>query len=163
MKKYHMRNKDKEISDRDEMIEIIRSQKIVTIALSKDNEPYLVTVNYAYDKEEECFYFHCGYEGKKIDFLQSNPSVWGQVLDDREYIQGECSHKYQTVQFYGKAEFVPDGDGKREALTMLIDQLEEDSEPVKKKFINESNLEKVNMVKIRIKEMWGKKNFAEIS
>ena len=158
MKKYHMRNKDKEITGRDEMIEIIQSQKIVTFAMAKDNEPYLVSVNYAFAREENCFYFHCGYEGKKIDFLEANPTVWGQVIDDRNYIQGKCSHKYQTVQFYGKANFIQDKERKREALTVLIDQLEEDPEPVKKKFITEDNLEKVNMVKITVKEMWGKKN-----
>ena len=95
MKKYHMRNKDKEISDRDEMIEVIQSQKIVTIALSKDNEPYLVTVNYAYDKGEECFYFHCGYEGKKIDFIKSNPTIWGQVLDDS--LHNQLRRLQQTI------------------------------------------------------------------
>jgi nitroimidazol reductase NimA-like FMN-containing flavoprotein (pyridoxamine 5'-phosphate oxidase superfamily) len=153
-----MRNKDKEITERDEMIEIIQSQKIVTIAMSKDNEPYLVTVNYAFDREQSCFYFHCGYAGKKIDFLESNPMVWGQVLDDRNYKQGECNHKYQTVQFLGEVSFMRDREEKLSALNMLIEQLEEDPESLKEKYINENSLDKVNMVSIKVNEMWGKRN-----
>ncbi len=45
-------------------------------------DKYLASVSYGFDAAEDCFYFHCAPEGKKIDFLRANPLVWGQVLAD---------------------------------------------------------------------------------
>ncbi|TET21493.1 MAG: hypothetical protein E3J78_03970 [Candidatus Cloacimonadota bacterium] len=161
MKKYQMRNSEKEIKNTDEINEIIRTQKYVTLAMCKDGEPYLVTVNHAYDENENCIYFHCARVGKKIDFLKANPIVWGQVLEDSGYIQGKCSHVYRTIHFRGEVRFLEDLEEKRKALGVLIEGLEMDPEPLKKKFINNHNLEKVAMGKVMIQEIWGKKSTSQ--
>jgi nitroimidazol reductase NimA-like FMN-containing flavoprotein (pyridoxamine 5'-phosphate oxidase superfamily) len=41
--KYHMRRNDKEITDPSEMKKLLEKVKFVTIAMAKDNMPYLVT------------------------------------------------------------------------------------------------------------------------
>ena len=40
--------------------------------------------------------------------LRANPSVWGQVIEDRGYLPGQCSHAYRSVMFEARAEFVTD-------------------------------------------------------
>jgi nitroimidazol reductase NimA-like FMN-containing flavoprotein (pyridoxamine 5'-phosphate oxidase superfamily) len=70
-----IRRREKTITERNEMIEILESVQYVTIAMCADNEPYLVTLSHGYDRECHCIYFHCAKEGKKIDILNSNSVV----------------------------------------------------------------------------------------
>jgi nitroimidazol reductase NimA-like FMN-containing flavoprotein (pyridoxamine 5'-phosphate oxidase superfamily) len=78
-----IRKRERAITDRNEMVEILGSVQYVTIAMCADNEPYLVTLSHGYDRKRHCIYFHCAKEGKKIDILNSNNVVWGQALLDK--------------------------------------------------------------------------------
>lgn len=157
MEKYHNRRPEKVINDQTEMLAIIREQKFLTFALAKDNEPYIVTVNYAYDEAANCFYFHAAKAGKKIDYLNANPTVWGQILEDQGYLQGECNHAYRTVQFKGQAELITNLEEQRHALHMMIDRLEATPEPMKKQFIEESAFKNVAIYRIKVEGFSGKK------
>lgn len=155
---YHPRHPENVIDERNELLAVIRGQKFMTLALCKDNKPYLATVNYDYDPAENCFYFHCAPRGRKVDYLKANPNVWGQVLEDRGYLQGECDHAYRTVQFRGIAEFLSAEDGKRRALEKLIDAQEEDPGPRRERLGRNRDLSGVGIVKIQVLEMTGKMN-----
>lgn len=161
MSEYHPRRPEKMISRQEELFEIIRGQKFMTLALCRDTEPYLVTVNYAFDPAENCFYFHCSPSGKKVDYLRANPKVWGQILEDRGYLHGACNHAYRTVQFNGYARFLENPEEKRRALCLMIEQLESDPLPVKKRFIEGSNLQNVAVCRVQVENMSGKKNGLE--
>jgi len=159
MSEYHLRRADLAIQEREELMQILRNGAHMTLALSKDDEPYLVTVNYSLDEARNFVYFHCASQGKKVEMLRSNPRVWGQVLEDHGYVQGECNHSYATVQFSGKAEFVSDLGEKRRALELMIDRLEKASaESVKKDSLTKDKLENVLICRIRIEGMSGKHN-----
>lgn len=153
---YHLRRAEKAITDPEELLAVIRGQKFLTLALCQDHEPYLVTMNYAYDQEQRCFYFHCARRGKKVDYLRANPTVWGQVLEDRGYLPGQCDHAYRTVQFRGQAEWIENLEEKRHALMLMIDQLEPDPEPVKRAELTQRKLEGVGILKVRVETMSGK-------
>ncbi len=154
---YHLRRKDKAITDENELYEIIDRQNFMTLAMCNNNEPYLVSLDYIFDFDQNCFYFHCASGGKKIDFLTANPAVYGQVVEDLGYIQGECNRAYRSVNFRGNFEWIQETEEKRMVLTMMIDHLEEEPEPVKKKLIKDKSLKTVNVGKINIIEMTGKK------
>ena len=156
--KYHLKRIDRAMTDENEISRVINEQKFMTIAMCKDNEAYLVTVNHAFDKSTNSFYFHCAQEGKKIDFIKANPLVWGQILEDMGYSQGDCDHAYRTVQFKGRAELISDIEEKRQALELMIEGLEEEPEKCKKEFITRSELEKVAICRIDIMELSGKEN-----
>ena len=156
-----MRRKEKQITQQDELLEIIDNNKILTIAMCKEENPYLVTLNYGYDITENCFYFHAAKEGKKIDYLNDNPEVWGEIREDHGYIQGECDHAYRTLHFEGEVEFIEDDENKRRALGVMIEHIEPDPEPVKRSFIKKGDMDEVIVGKIDIKNMWGKKGGIE--
>ncbi len=158
MASYHMLNKEKEISEETELYSILERGSFLTLALAKDNHPYLVSMDYAYDRGEHCFFFHCAKKGKKVDYLRANPAVWGQIAEDNGYIEGECSHAYITLQFMGDVEFQTDVETKRKALLLMIDKYEKDPEPMKKRFINETALQGVLIGKIKIQKMTGKQS-----
>ena len=158
MTTYHPRRPENAITETSELLEIIRGQKFMTLAMALNNEPYLATMNCAYAPVENCFYFHCAPEGKKVAYLKANPLVWGQILEDRGYLMGDCNHAYRTVQFQGRAEFIADPEEKRQALYLMMTQLENDPEPSKKRALSEADLAKADVVKVRVLEMSGKKN-----
>lgn len=124
-----MRRKDKEIADQKELRNILKSTKYVTLALSKDNRPYLVTLSHGYDEDRNCIYFHCATEGKKIDYLKSNNNVWGQAFIDHGYEEGQCNHLFSSVHFSGKVTFIEKPEEKVKAMQCMIRQLEKNPEP----------------------------------
>ena len=153
-----IRRKEKEIKDRKEMIEVLTGARYVTIAMCKADEPYLVTLSHGYDPVKECIYFHCAGEGKKIDILKGNNNVWGQALLDRGYVTGKCDHLYKAVHFKGTVTFVKDIEEKKQALTTMINQLEENPKEVIEKQITEESLAIVNIGRIDIEGMTGKRS-----
>lgn len=153
---YHMRRKEREIVDKSEFFSIMSSAKFMTIAMCKDNTPYLVTVNHVCDQDAKAIYFHCAKAGKKMDFLNANPRVCGEVLEDRGYVVGECDYDYRSVHFSGKASMVADLSEKKKALNLMIEKLEKDPEEAKKAFIDQSSLKTVAIFRIDIESMTGK-------
>jgi len=155
--KYHVRRKEKEITDVTVMKKILKSTQYVTLALSSENQPYLVSLSHGYDEEKNCIYFHCALEGKKMDYLKANNSVWGQAILDRGYSEGACTHLYASVHFSGKVTLLQSKDEKCRALEYMIRQLNRDPEPV----IEKLDLEKVDRTavgRIDIEYMSGKKS-----
>ncbi|MBO3803034.1 MAG: pyridoxamine 5'-phosphate oxidase family protein [Candidatus Brockarchaeota archaeon] len=121
---YHVRRKDKEITDARVLRKILKATKYVTIAMSKDNVPYLVSLSHGYDEGRNCLYFHCAPVGKKLDYIRSNNVVWGQALLDHGYAEGECDHLYASVHFKGTVSFVENPEEKRMAIECMMKQLD---------------------------------------
>ena len=156
MEIYHMRRAEKAITERSELLEIIREQKYMTLALCSGEEPYLVSVNYGYEVEENCFYFHCAKKGRKIDYLKANPVVYGQILEDNDYLAGECDHAARTVQFRARATFLESAEAKRRALALMIDQLEPEPEPMKARTLKAPRIAAVTVVSLKVEALTGK-------
>ncbi len=158
MEPYHMRRTELEIKSESKMLEIIRGRDFLTLAMSLADRPYLVSLNYSFDPVMRCFYFHCARTGRKIDMLSSNPFVWGQVVEDLGYVEGECEYGYRSVMFEGKVSFIDDVAEKRRALELMIEGYERNPEEAKKRIIGEDSLEKVCVGKIQVLSMTGKES-----
>lgn len=158
MKTYTMRRKKKTISSQEEIFSIINQQSFMTIALCANNEPYLVSLDYAFDESNNCFYFHCAQVGKKIDYIAENDKIWGQIIEDHGYIQGTLNHSFRSIHFQGNIEFIDDEKDKKFALSMMINKYDDNPLPLEKENLNEKGLMKVKVGKIMIKDMTGKNN-----
>lgn len=159
MEKFHgMRRKEKEISDPAEMKAILAAAKYVTIAMCRDNEPYLVTLSHGYDETRNAIYFHCAREGKKIEILADNNLVWGQAIIDRGYADGRCDHLFASVQFRGRVSFVEDEAEKRQALATMIRQLESDPDKVMADQVSDASVAKVHIGRIDLDFLSGKRS-----
>lgn len=155
---FHARRKDKEITDEAKLKKILRSSKYVTIALCRDNVPYLVSLSHGYDEEHHCLYFHCAKEGKKLVYLKSNNVVWGQaLLDFGSSEDDDCSQLYASVHFSGKVTLIEDLDEKRRAIMCMISQLGKNPEALTAK-LNLDRLKSTMMGRIDIEYMSGKKS-----
>ncbi|MFX0057414.1 MAG: pyridoxamine 5'-phosphate oxidase family protein [Candidatus Heimdallarchaeota archaeon] len=161
MAKYHMRRIEKEISDEQEKLELLKNGKYAIISMCKDNEPYVVTLCYGYDDTKNSLYFHCAKEGQKIDFIKANPFVCGTVIEEKGYQKG-CGQAFRSVIFRGKMVIIEELQEKKYGFDVLIDHLEEKPDEVKKKFFKkEETYEKSGMIRLDINEITGKEEKAE--
>jgi len=160
--KYHIRRKDKEINDQAIIRKILHETHYITLAMVKENEPYLVSLSHAYDEDKNCIYFHSASEGKKLDYLKANNTVWGQAIKDYGYHVGECSHLYATVMFKGTVTFVNDIEEKRHSFKIMIEHMDPDPETMKEKLLKSEGIPTTPVAKISLDYVSGKKS-AEIT
>jgi len=154
---YHMRRKERQINDQAALEGILAKSKFATLALCRNNEPYIVTMSYGYDPGNRCLYFHCAGEGLKTDFLTANPDVCATVIQDNGYVQNECEHRYKSVVIRGKVRILTAEDDKRKAIEMMLNHLEENPEIMRAKLPGKAEqLRAVQIWQLVIEEMSGK-------
>jgi len=152
-----IRRKEKAIESKEEMIAILEKSKYITIAMCQDNVPYLVTLSHGYDRKKNCIYFHCAREGKKVDILTKQNTIWGQAIEDHGYAVGACDHLYATTQFKGKVTFIEEVKEKEDALRIMINSLEPHPQSVIEEQLTEKSIQRVHIGRIDIDCMSGKK------
>lgn len=159
MPKYHMHKKEREITDRIKLLEIIKRGKYATIGLCHGDNPYVVTLNYGYDDTQNCLYFHSALRGLKLEFLRKNPNVCATVIQDLGYVDGQCDHKYRSAVLWGKMELVGNLEEKKHGLNVLLDHLESDPDRMKKKLLSKEDVfEKVAILRLDISQICGKEH-----
>ncbi len=151
---FHVRRKDREITESSEINQVLKATKYVTIALCTKGAPYLVALSHGYDQTHNCLYFHCAPEGKKLIYSEANPNVWGQAVLDFGVTQ-ECDYAYSSVHFSGKLSLITDLNEKKHAMEVLIRQVSLDPEEKLAK-IKPEKLEATTMGRIDINYMSGK-------
>ncbi len=125
---YHMRRTDREITDRDEILALLRAGRFVTFALVDDGAPYAVTLSYGFDPSAMRLYFHAAHTGRKIDAITREPRACGTVIIDHGYTVGECEHPFESVVMHGTLRVATAEDEKRRAIETLVEHLEPDPE-----------------------------------
>jgi hypothetical protein len=148
-----MRRKDREITDIALTEDIIRNSMVCRLGMSRDNQPYVVPLCFAYS--DKTLYFHSAGEGLKLEILQQNPNVCVEFDIDQEVIQGDkpCkwSMQYRSVIGFGKASFVEDLEEKRKGLDAIMKHYSGRSfEYV------EQAIESTCIIKVEIESMTGK-------
>ncbi len=150
-----MRRKDREITDRAEIDSIIRSEKLMRIALVDGEKPFLVPVFYGFDGAS--LYFHSAKAGTKIGILQRNNNICFEISVDHGFVESEepCDFeaKHRTVIGIGKAVFVEEEAEKIKALDLIVAHFTD------KKFeYPKANLERTAVIRINIASIKGKKH-----
>ena len=119
-----MRRKEKEITDIKSIEEIIGKAKVCRLAMSLDNCPYVVPVNFGY--QDKIIYFHSAIEGKKVDILKQNNKVCFEFDIDHELVESEkgCNWgmKFRSVIGFGKTSFIEKIEEKQKALEIIMQQ-----------------------------------------
>jgi len=119
-----MRRKDREIKDKSEMMAILEKADVCRLAMSSNNVPYIVTMNFGLKNGGTCLYFHCAGEDKKIDILKNNNLVCFQADIEHEFflhdISCGCSMRYQSILGMGRITFITELSEKLEALQTIM-------------------------------------------
>ena len=121
-----MRRKDREVTDTEQIREILTNAKILHLGMFDDEYPYIVPMHYGfeYDGSSITFYVHCAKEGHKLDLIRNNSSVFAELETDIELISGKeaCNYgsAYSSVMLRGKAEIIQDPKEKMKGLSLLM-------------------------------------------
>jgi nitroimidazol reductase NimA-like FMN-containing flavoprotein (pyridoxamine 5'-phosphate oxidase superfamily) len=153
---FHVRRKDREITDVKKIREVLKSTKYVTVALCRNNEPYLVSLSHGYDDQNNCLYFHCAPEGKKLIYAEANNKVWGQAVLDYGVTE-ECDYAYTSVHFSGTFSIISEQKEKQHAIEIMVRQLSANPKDKLSK-IKPEKLGKTTMGRIDIAYVSGKQH-----
>jgi nitroimidazol reductase NimA-like FMN-containing flavoprotein (pyridoxamine 5'-phosphate oxidase superfamily) len=157
-----MNKREREITDEKELFNIIKRGKFVTISMCRNNEPYIVSLSYGYDEQKHALYFHCATKGLKLEFINENPTVCATIIEDLGYVKDECEQQYHSVVFWGKMYLVKELEEKKYGLDILLNHLEENPDPIKKRNIqDEDKYNKVGILRLDINSLSGKKHVKE--
>jgi uncharacterized protein len=155
---YHVRRRDREIADKQELLSILKNGRYATIGLSKADEPYVVTLSYGYDPAENALFLHCAKDGRKIDFITSNPRACATIIEDGGFDSGSCEHSYRSLVLSGTIRLVDDRIEIDRGIRLMIEQ-QEKKDPAhffaKLKMGNKS-YDNLQMLKMTVESMTGK-------
>ena len=154
-----MRRKDKEIIDEKAMVAIIEKAVICRVAMCWQDEPYVIPMNFGY--RHNYIYLHSAGEGRKLEILRNNDKVCTEFDVDVKLVQSQevckTSMKYKSVLIFGTAVILKDIAEKKRALDIIMHHyychtsLSVFPYP-------EDSLEKVIIIKVKVKKMTGKES-----
>ena len=150
-----MRRKDKKITDKDIILEILQAAHICRIAIHTDDYPYIVPMNYGY--KENVIYLHSASAGRKLDLLKQNNKVGFEIEQGHEIIKDEVSckwtTKYRSIIGFGDIEFINDKAQKLAGLTIIMEH-----HGKKDNIFSEKAVESVVVLKLHIKALSAKQS-----
>ena len=121
-----MTRREQQITDINEIIDILEKSKVVHVGMIDGDEPYVVPMNYGYIFEDGklTLYLHGAKRGRKIDALMANPKVFFEMCCDVTPFEGDVACRYGTtyasIMGRGLASVIEDVEEKKKALTLLM-------------------------------------------
>ncbi len=127
-----MRRQDREISDRNEIVGVMKKCDACHVSFHNDDYPYVITLNFgvSYDGETIKLYFHSAKEGTKLDLLRKNSKVAFAMDCNHNLVMrdnGSCTMEYESVCGNGTLRLVEEGE-KVSGLTAIMEQYHGENE-----------------------------------
>lgn len=154
-----MRRKDRQVTEKEEMMPILKNADACRVAFAVNNVPYMVCMNYGYEWEGEypVLYFHCAREGKKLEMMKINPYVCFQLDTDHEleYIHEKtyCTMHYASIVGMGYLEPVENEAERKKGIDLIM--LHNDR-PVPDKY-PEPSMNRMTVLQLRVTELTAKR------
>jgi nitroimidazol reductase NimA-like FMN-containing flavoprotein (pyridoxamine 5'-phosphate oxidase superfamily) len=146
------------IADRKEMESLLQEALMGCLAtVGPDGSPYITPLNFCYHQGK--IYFHCAFEGRRMDNIRANPRVCFEAHELIKIVQSQraCDFgtRYRSVLVFGRARSLPDVDEKIAVLTALAEKYAggQTVEPPTPK-----RAKGTEVIEITIEEMTGKRN-----
>ncbi|PXY01778.1 pyridoxamine 5'-phosphate oxidase family protein [Marinifilum breve] len=148
-----MRRKEREINDRDLIIETLKKSNTCRLAIHDSPYPYIVALNYGY--VNNALFIHCAKEGKKIDLLKQNNKVGFQINFGSELIKHsescQWTTKYRSLMGVGEVEIIEDFEQKSQGLDVIMKHAGKSDNSYHPRAV-----EKVLILKVNIMDISGK-------
>jgi nitroimidazol reductase NimA-like FMN-containing flavoprotein (pyridoxamine 5'-phosphate oxidase superfamily) len=155
-----MRRKDREVSDSEALLGIIKSCKVCRLGMAEDNLPYVVPLNFGYEYQNGVLtlYFHGALEGKKIDILKKNSQACFEMDGEHQLTVGTdaCSYgfNFASIIGFGTVEFVEEMAEKIHGLTLLM---KHQTDEYREFVFPEAQVEATTVYKLRAESFTGKR------
>ncbi len=149
-----MRRKEKEITVRKDIEQIIKEAHVCRLGMFDGEMPYIVPMNFGYS--DNTLYFHSALSGRKIEILNKNPDVCFEIDIPGEVIKSKeaCSWSmnYRSVIGEGRVQFIKDTSEKIDAFNIIMNQYsEKDNWEFKEKMFEKTLIFKVKIENISAK------------
>lgn len=149
-----MRRNELEVKETGELEALIQRAQICRIGLSENDNPYIVPMHFGY--RDNCLFFHCAKDGKKMEIIRDNPKVCFEMDIDHEITKPEerpCrwSAKYRSIIGFGTALLIEDLHEKSAALNVITEHYGGNRYD-----FSEGELDKVSVIRVKIDNMSGK-------
>lgn len=122
-----MRRNDREVTDKNRIIEILEKSKVIHIGIHDGEFPYVLPLHYGFELSGEkiIFYMHGAKQGHKVDLINSNSKVGFVVECDVEPFSGgdvPCRYGsfYASIMGKGCISLVEDDSEKIHGLEVLM-------------------------------------------
>ena len=122
-----MTRREREITDRESILQILDSARVVHLGMVDGDEPYVVPMNYGYTMDEEgklTLYLHGATQGRKLDVMRKNPKVFLEMECGVQPFSGDVACRYgmaySSLMGRGIAVMVEDPAEKMEAMSILM-------------------------------------------
>ena len=121
-----MTKREHQVTDPQQILDILDKAKVLHLGLAVDNEPYVVPMNYGYTMEggKLVLYLHSAVRGKKLDMIRANSRVFFEIDCDIMPFEGKvpCQYGlvYSSIMGRGTAQIVEDVEEKKQAMTILM-------------------------------------------
>ena len=103
-----------------QIVDILNREKRGVLSVHGENGyPYGLPINFWYNQENGCLYFHSGKKGHKIDAISSNDKVSFCVYDEGFKNDGEWALNISSVIVFGKMRVVEDSEKAMEIYRKL--------------------------------------------
>lgn len=152
-----MTRREREVTDINEILDIINQAKVLHLGLSDEGWPYVVPMNFGYEYTDGklVFYLHGANKGYKFDVLEKNPKVSIALEAEMIPFEGQvaCQYgmAYRSVMGRGYGSLVTDVEEKEKALSLLMKQ-----QTGKDFTFNEKLVSIVNVIRIDMTEFTAK-------
>jgi nitroimidazol reductase NimA-like FMN-containing flavoprotein (pyridoxamine 5'-phosphate oxidase superfamily) len=146
----------RDITQTDELIDIIQRCKVCHVGFSDNNIPYVLGFNFGF--ANNTIYLHCAKEGHKLDILNRNPEVCvffdtdHDLFSRNEEVACSWRMRYKSVMAWGRAEIVTGYEEKLEGLEIFMKQYSD-----RKFSFSRPSVDNVNVIKIPVQKMTGRK------
>ncbi len=121
-----MRRKEREVTDRNEIKEILAKAEVLRISLNNGIYPYILPVNYGFIMNEThlTLFFHGAKEGSKHEIIANDPHVAFEVDCGHMVMQpiGEeaCTSSFAYESVIGKGIIEKANDAEKESLLTVL-------------------------------------------
>lgn len=118
-----MRRTDREITDRSELLSILRRCETIRVAMVSDGAPYIVPLSFGFEEQGDSIvlYFHSALSGRKVEALAQAPFVCieADIFYKTEPTARGITARYESLIGFGSTEKL-EGDEKLHALRCLL-------------------------------------------
>lgn len=140
----------------DECKTLLKSVKRGVLSITGDEGvPYGVPLNFYYDSDSRCLFFHGAKTGHKIDSLKKDPRASFCIFNDGEKLNGDWAYTVKSVIAFGKIEFISDIEVAEKYCRLLAARYNSDESYIDKEIKNALN--RVQVLCFHIEHMTGKR------
>lgn len=121
-----MRRKDREITNPEQIMDILKTHNLLRLGLCKNNQPYIVPMNFGFAQKQGklYLYMHGAGQGKKIDYIQANPNVCFEMDQNHQIVQDASPQNwtahYTSIVGFGKIKILTQAEEKLAGLSALM-------------------------------------------